>query len=142
MSFLGDEIDGIRYFDVENQRSLQELDTVNIKPSSDFILSAADFERGVNYLSSLTNLDEKQRSYLAEIIAAAKHQNYHADLRKFSEFFYDRQWTLFDYLPKHTPIFIDDFQKINEMDHKITQETAEFMLSKNCSVVLLMACTI
>ena len=130
IEFFGDEIDGIRYFDVENQRSLQELDTVNIKPSSDFILSAADFERGVNYLSSLTNLDEKQRSYLAEIIAAAKHQNYHADLRKFSEFFYEQQWTLFDYLPKHTPIFIDDFQKINEMDHKITQETAEFMLSE------------
>ncbi len=130
IEFFGDEIDGIRYFDVENQRSLQELDTINIKPSSDFILSSADFERGVNHLSSLTNLDEKQSSYLAEIIAAAKHQNYHADLRKFSEFFYEQQWTLLDYLPKHAPIFIDDFQKINEMDHKITQETAEFILSE------------
>ena len=130
VEFFGDEIDGIRYFDVESQRSLQELDTIVIKPSSDFVLSPADFERGVNYLSSLTDLEDKQSSYLAEIIGAAKHQNYHAELRKFSEFFYEKQWTLLDYLPKHTPIFIDDFQKINEMDHKITQETAEFILSE------------
>src|SRR5574337_490675 len=130
VEFFGDEIDGIRYFDVESQRSLQELDTIVIKPSSDFVLSPADFERGVNYLSSLTDLEDKQSSYLAEIIGAAKHQNYHAELRKFSEFFYEKQWTLLDYLPKHTKIFIDDFQKINEMDHKITQETAEFILSE------------
>lgn len=130
IEFFGDEIDGIRYFDVESQRSLKELDSMTITPSSDFILTDEDFNRGVNFLSSLTDLDDKQQSYVDELIAAARNKNYHAELRKFSEFFYAQQWSLLDYLPKHTPIFIDDFQKIKEMDHKITQETAEFILSE------------
>lgn len=57
-----------------------------IKPSSDFVLSSDDFERGVNYLSSLTDLVDNLGSYLAEIMGAAEHQNYHADLRKFGRF--------------------------------------------------------
>lgn len=130
LEFFGDDIDGIRYFEVESQRSLQELDTIIIKPASDFILNSEDFERGFNYLSSLTNLDDKLASYLAELTAAAKHQHYHPDLRKFSEFFYAKTWTLFDYFPKNTPVFIDDFQKISEMDKKLSQETAEFILSE------------
>lgn len=130
IEFFGDEIDGIRYFDIETQRSLQEVNTVTITPASDFVLSQDDFARGVNNLSSITDLDEQQKSYFDELIGAAKHDHYHPDLRKFSEFFYEDKWTLLDYFPKNTPLFIDDFQKITEMDHKITHETAEFSLSE------------
>ncbi|GFH41594.1 transcription-repair-coupling factor [Lactococcus hodotermopsidis] len=130
IEFFGDEIDGIRHFDVDSQLSLQQIDTIKITPSSDFILTADDFNRGAQFLSNLSDLDEKQTSYFAEIIAAANNQSYHADLRKFSEFFYDKQWTLLDYLPQNCPLFIDDFQKINEMNHRMTQETAEFTLSE------------
>ncbi|GFH40496.1 transcription-repair coupling factor [Lactococcus insecticola] len=130
IEFFGDEIDGIRYFSAESQLSLEQLETISIKPSSDFILTPDDFERGALFLSNQTGLTDKASSYFAEIIAAAKHHNYHPDLRKFSEFFYEKQWTLFDYLPKNVPIFIDDFQKITEMTHRITQETGEFILSE------------
>ena len=37
IEFWGDEIDSIRYFDVENQRSLEEIDEINITPFSEFI---------------------------------------------------------------------------------------------------------
>ena len=130
IEFFGDEIDGIRYFDIETQRSLQEVNTVTITPASDFVLSQDDFARGVNNLSSIPDLNEQQKSYFDELIGAAKHDHYHPDLRKFSEFFYEDKWTLLDYFPKNTPLFIDDFQKITEMDHKITHETAEFSLSE------------
>lgn len=130
IEFFGDEIDGIRYFDIESQRSLQEVDTVTLTPSSDFVLSQDDFTRGVNKLSNITDLNDKEKSYFDELIGAAKHNHYHPDLRKFSEFFYEDKWTLLDYFPKNTPLFIDDFQKITEMDHRITNETAEFSLSE------------
>lgn len=130
IEFFGDEIDGIRFFDIDSQRSLQEVNTITITPASDYILSPFDFERGVNQLSSIVYDNDQQKSYFEELIAAAKHHYYHPDLRKFSEFFYEKKWTLLDYIPKHTPVFIDDFQKITEMNHKTAQETAEFSLSE------------
>lgn len=130
IEFFGDEIDGIRFFDIDSQRSLQEIDTIIVTPASDFILSQLDFERGINKLSSITYENDKQKSYFEELISAAKHHYYHPDLRKFSEFFYEEQWTLLDYIPNHTQLFIDDFQKITEMNHKTAQETAEFGLSE------------
>ncbi|MDR1606660.1 MAG: transcription-repair coupling factor [Streptococcaceae bacterium] len=130
LEFFGDEVDGIRFFDIESQRSLSEIDHLTITPSSDFILNDADFDRGVNFLSNLSDLTPQQHSYFEALLTSTNHHIYHPDLRKFSEFFYAQHWTLLDYLPVDTPIFIDDFQKIHEMNHKISQETADFILSE------------
>ena len=38
IEFFGDEIDSIRYFDVETQKSLKNIDSITIKPYSEFLI--------------------------------------------------------------------------------------------------------
>ncbi|WEV60685.1 transcription-repair coupling factor [Streptococcaceae bacterium ESL0729] len=132
IEFFGDEVDGIRFFDVESQRSLQQIDSFEIKAASDFILDDAEFSRGLKKLKEVheKTTDLKVRSYLEEIIAASKNSHYHRDLRKFSEFFYEKKTSLLDYFPKNIEIFIDDFQKINEMNNKINLELGDFIVGE------------
>lgn len=51
----------------------------------------------------------------------------HKDLRKFLSLFYDKAYTLFDYLPKGTPVFIDDFQKIVDRHGRLELEVANLL---------------
>lgn len=50
IEFFGDEIDGIRLFDVEKQTSLQNIDKVVISPASEIILREDEFSRATNRL--------------------------------------------------------------------------------------------
>ncbi len=132
LEFFGDEVDTIRAFDVESQRSLHSLEQLEIYPASDLILSADEFTRGVKQLTKLsTSLDDdKSKSYFDEVIAASQNHFIHKDLRKFVAYFYEKPASLLNYFPKNVQIFVDDFQKVNEMNNKIELELADFILSE------------
>lgn len=132
LEFFGDEVDTIRSFDVDSQRSLSTLERIEIYPASDFILSDFEFDKGVEKLSVLTETlsDNQAKSYMEEIIAAASNHYYHKDLRKFAEYFYEKPASLLNYFPKNVQIFIDDFQKLNESNNKVELELADFILSE------------
>ncbi|WP_285140826.1 transcription-repair coupling factor [Lactococcus petauri] len=132
LEFFGDEVDTIRAFDSETQRSHENMDQVEIYPASDFILMPWEFEQGVQKLSAqLQNVtDPTSQSYFEEVIAAAENHYYHKELRKFAEYFYEKPASLLNYFPKNIQIFIDDFQKINEANNKTEQELAEFIVSE------------
>ncbi|CDG05606.1 transcription-repair coupling factor [Lactococcus lactis] len=132
LEFFGDEVDTIRSFDVESQRSLTSLERLEIYPASDFILTDKEFDKGAKSLTEMTNLltDPSAKSYMEEVISAAQNHYYHKDLRKFAEYFYDKKTSLLNYFPKNVQIFIDDFQKVNEMNNKLEMELADFILSE------------
>ncbi|MDR0297542.1 MAG: transcription-repair coupling factor [Streptococcaceae bacterium] len=127
LEFFGDEVDTIRTFDAESQRSLQQLDSVELTPASDLILSTDEFDKGAKKLSALTKELDNQ-SYFEEIVSAANGHFYHQELRKFAAYFYEKSASLWDYFPANLQIFVDDFQKINEMNHKISLDLADFIL--------------
>ena len=56
-----------------------------------------------------------------------KNRQLHPDIRKFLSCFYEKEWTILDYLPKHTPIFFDDFQKIMERNAQFEMEAATIL---------------
>lgn len=127
LEFFGDEIDGLRTFDIEKQTSLDTLDRIQLSPADDIILTAADFGRAESRLQEAIekHSDETLRSYLKEVLADVKVQDRHPDLRKFLSFFYEESWTLLDYLPKQAQIFFDDFQKILDANAKFDLDMAE-----------------
>ncbi|HEY0221493.1 MAG TPA: transcription-repair coupling factor [Lactovum miscens] len=128
IEFFGDEIDTIREFDADSQRSLQDLDIVEIAPATDFVLTSKEFDRGAKLIEEKNNVSDN--SYFQEILSAIKNHYSHKDLRKFAEYFFEKKYTLIDYIPNNIQIFVDDFQKITEMDHKISLELADFQLSE------------
>ena len=94
LEFFGDEVDGIRTFDVETQRSLENLETVTIYPASDIILTEEDFARAEDRLNSLLETVDisEQKSYLEEELSDIKIGYRHPDIGKFLSLFYEKEW--------------------------------------------------
>lgn len=129
IEFFGDEIDGIRIFNPENQLSLENVEQILIEPVTDLLLTEEDYARGQKNLeaSLSTVIDPSLKYYLEEVLSSVREQSHHADIRKFLSFFYQKEWTILDYLPTHTPIFFDDFQKIMDKHAQFALEVANIL---------------
>ena len=129
IEFFGDEIDGIRIFNPENQLSLENVEQILIEPVTDLLLTEEDYARGQKNLEVAlsTVLDPSLKSYLEEVLSSVREHFHHADIRKFLSLFYQKEWTILDYLPTHTPIFFDDFQKIMDKHAQFELEVANIL---------------
>ena len=129
IEFFGDEIDGIRIFDVDSQKSLENLDEISISPASDIILSSEAYSRASQYIQTAIEQStlEEQQSYLREVLADMQTEYRHPDLRKFLSCIYEQSWTLLDYLPKSSPLFLDDFHKIADKQAQFEKEIADLL---------------
>ena len=129
IEFFGDEIDGIRIFNPENQLSLENVEQILIEPVTDLLLTEEDYARGQKNLEASLSMvvEPSLKSYLEEVLSSAREQSHHADIRKFLSFFYQKEWTILDYLPTHTPIFFDDFQKIMDKHAQFELEVADIL---------------
>ncbi|MGT2926411.1 transcription-repair coupling factor [Streptococcus cuniculipharyngis] len=138
IEFFGDEIDGIRSFDSQTQKSLENLEEINISPASEIILSSEDFERAVSRLE--TELEQEgidQQTYLEDFLSVTRRGHRHQDIRQFLAYFYDQQWTILDYLPPQTQLFFDDFQKLVDRHARIDIEMANYLTDnlQNCKAL-------
>ena len=129
IEFFGDEIDGIRQFDSESQKSLNHVNKIIIGPSDDVILTVQDFERSVSALKRHMSVikDKNLYAYLNDLLSASMNHFRHEDIRKFLSLFYEKEWTLLDYIPKNTPIFFDDFQRITDYNNQFSLEAANIL---------------
>lgn len=125
--FWGDEIDSIRLFDENTQRSIEPIKQISIFPVEEFLI---DREK----------LDEIGDKILAENpscvndVETIKNGNYLTKLDRFFNYFYDKTSTLFDYISKDTIIFIDEPARIKSKCQSVEFENKEMIeqfLEKN-----------
>lgn len=128
IEFFGDEIDGIRSFEVETQLSKENKTELTIFPASDMLLREKDYQRGQSALEKQISktLSPILKSYLEEILSSFHQKQSHADSRKFLSLCYDKTWTVFDYIEKDTPIFFDDYQKLMNQYEVFEREVAQY----------------
>lgn len=128
IEFFGDEIDGIRSFEVETQLSKENKTELTIFPASDMLLREKDYQRGQSALEKQISktLSPILKSYLEEILSSFHQKQSHADSRKFLSLCYDKTWTVFDYIEKDTPIFFDDYQKLTNQYEVFERELAQY----------------
>lgn len=88
LEFFGDEIDGIRQFDSDSQKSLNNLEHVVISPADDIILTREDYQRAEKALeSAISRADGLHKAYLEEVLSVTIDGHRHKDLRKFLSLF-------------------------------------------------------
>ncbi|MDS4715747.1 transcription-repair coupling factor [Streptococcus pneumoniae] len=128
IEFFGDEIDGIRSFEVETQLSKENKTELTIFPASDMLLREKDYQRGQSALEKQISktLSPILKSYLEEILSSFHQKQSHADSRKFLSLCYDKTWIVFDYIEKDTPIFFDDYQKLMNQYKVFERELAQY----------------
>ncbi len=130
------EVDSIRFFDVDTQRSQKQLNEITIGPAQEVILDEEHFKRGASQLkeglsSSLAKLKDaktktamlEQISYEIELLNG-KHS--FEGMYKYMSLYYDKVTTLIDYLPSNGIIFIDEVSRVQEMGVSLDREEAEW----------------
>ncbi|TWT14373.1 transcription-repair coupling factor [Streptococcus sp. sy010] len=129
LEFFGDEIDGIRLFDSQSQKSLENLETILISPADEMILLDDDFDRCAQILEN-SSRSTPLSDYLEQVLLASQQRRRHEDFRQFLPYFYEKIWTILDYLPKETPIFFDDFQKLVDRHAKLDLDIAHYLTDR------------
>ncbi|GEN55342.1 transcription-repair coupling factor [Halobacillus faecis] len=141
------EVDSIRTFDSETQRSHDKLDAVQIGPATELLLKDEDFARAHDRLENalshslkkLTKQDAKET--LAQVIEhdldLLKAKDHFQEIYKYIGYFYEEPVSLLDYLPETGLVILDEMSRIQETANRLDQEEAEWhnsMLEANQTV--------
>lgn len=139
----GDEIDSIRSFDVESQRSIENLDRIRIYPAGEFIADDGRIKKGLAVL-------EKEAKRLADQFFQERKTEESARLKAFAEevkqsltqwkqmsvldglapYFYDRMVSFAEYFPKEALVVLDEPNRLWEEAQAIEKEFRESMTNR------------
>ncbi|MFA9467797.1 transcription-repair coupling factor [Streptococcus sp. E24BD] len=128
LEFFGDELDRIRYLDIDSQKSLDNLEQVVITPADTLLFDEQDRLRLVEVLqSAVQKASDEALPYLSDLLSTTEAGYRHRDLGKWLSLLYEHPHTLMDYLPTGTPVFFDDFQKIVDRHARFELEAANLL---------------
>lgn len=130
------EVDSIRDFDIETQRSNNNLDGVSITSASDYVitddvikhlqsnLKAAYEDTRPKIETSVRNdLKETYESFNLIDTTAVDHQL----LRRLVAFMYETPATLIDYFQQDAIVVVDEYNRIKETEEMLTTEVEDFI---------------
>ncbi len=123
----GDEVDSIRNFNINSQRSIETIEKAKIYPAHEYVLE--DSIENICKKISNTIAEGKQEEIIEEDIEQIKSGNYLSKIDKYFNEFYEEQENLIDYLNKNYLIILDELNKIEQRQINIVQDIEN--LSKN-----------
>ncbi|MBD1383174.1 transcription-repair coupling factor [Metabacillus arenae] len=133
------EVDSIRTFKIENQRSIDMLKQAVIGPAAEIIVKPEHTARSIEQLEkslakSLKKIkDGKQKELLHENITYEIEQlkNGHITqlMYKYLPFFYEKPASLVDYFYRDPLLVMDEISRIHEMVDQLEAEEAEWFTS-------------
>ncbi|WP_042453833.1 transcription-repair coupling factor [Neobacillus dielmonensis] len=133
------EVESIRYFSLEDQRSREKVSEVVIGPASEVLLKPEHYSRIVSHLEeglakSLRKLkDDKAKIQLSQNISfeleQLKNGQKPEQVFKYLSLAYERPASLLDYLPHNGIVIIDEISRIQEMNESLMKEEAEWYTS-------------
>lgn len=138
-----DEIDSIRFFDVESQRSVEKIQTYDVFPAIEWILSEDEIDAGFEKVKDevekqlVTLGNDKKKKTQQEMDACNRLRHAYADFertRDYSKFilsFTDEIEGFTDYFPKDETVFVlDEPDRIMERMELISYEYEESMKNR------------
>lgn len=133
------EIDSIRYFDADTQRSLDKVDEIVVGPATELLLTEADMHHAVERIEkslaeSLKNKTSKEgKNELLETVEydidRLKGMERFQEMYKYIEFFYKEPASLLDYLADDGLIILEEMSRIQETATSLDAEEAEWYSS-------------
>lgn len=139
IELFDDEVDSIRYFDADTQRSLERLQEVSVGPATELLLTNEDIGRGADRLEEAFSKTLKKlktneaKETLVESIEAdisrLRNLEHYPEMQKYVGFFYENPASLLDYLPSGGLIIFDEMSRIHETATNLDHEEAEWYSS-------------
>lgn len=139
----GDEIDSIRSFDAESQRSIENLDEIRIYPAAEMVLDEAALERGLKAIqeeskASVKAFRDKFKTEEGARLSAATQElceqieelSYFTGAANYIHYFFDQTVSLLDYFNDHSLIVLDEPNRIKESADAVEGEFRESMIHR------------
>ncbi len=137
----GDEIDSIRCYDAQSQRSIENLEAVTIYPAAEFVLTSAATEKGLEKLEKESKwVEEKFREQMKTEEAHRIKMGYEALKEEIQElggganidnslsYFWEKSVSLLDCFDKNdTIVFLDEPARLLEKGRVTEQEFSDSM---------------
>ncbi|MEH7108269.1 transcription-repair coupling factor [Bacillus sp. JJ1764] len=132
------EIDSIRYFSLEDQRSKEKISEIMIGPATEVLLEPENYSLMIDKLEdglaqSLRKLkDDKAKVQLSQNISyeleQLKNGQKPEQVYKYLSLGYEHASSLVDYLPTNGLVIIDEISRIKEMNDSLVKEEAEWYI--------------
>ena len=135
VEFWGDEIDSIREFNIESQRSISNKQEVTIYPANEYILEKKPDEV-CKIIRKKYELNSNQE-IIEEDIEQIKIGNYTSKIDKYFDCFYENSESVLEYLNSNYVIFLDEISKIKARSINIKKDREnliESLISKEKEV--------
>ncbi len=136
VEFFDTEIDSIRYFDVESQRSEGKVEEITIGPASEMPLFAKHFAHGAEQLKARLEQTLKKVKSKAVKEQVVEKIGFEVDklennesfqgIYKYISLFFQQPESLLDYLPGNGLVLFDETTRIQEVSQQLDKEEAEW----------------
>ena len=131
LDFFGDEIDDIRYFDLESQKSIDKANDVIINPVTELIYNLDDKNNALRNIDKFikdNNISDESKIYKTRL--DIENRNNLDMLMTFISFFDIPCESILDYVPDKKVYFIDDYKINNELE-RMHKDIDEYILNTN-----------
>ncbi|WP_216831201.1 transcription-repair coupling factor [Alkalihalobacterium elongatum] len=137
IEFFDTEIDSLRYFSVEDQRSQGQVDEITIGPANELILDEEHYIKGAERLEEglsqtlkkIKNktVKEKITQHISYEVSQLRQKIAFQSMNKYMSLYYDEKATILDYASKNSVIIIDEISRVQEMAMNLEKEEAEWL---------------
>ena len=137
IDFFGDDVDSIRSFDILTQRSIENIQEVIIIPASEIIYTNEEKDNFIEKIKHdlnefiqnniRMNQDEKQEfeGNINKDIEKFQESHYFQGEEKYLSYILNKSYSVFDYCPENTLIFVDEVARFVQRIENIEFEMAE-----------------
>jgi len=108
IEMLGDTVNSLRNFSIQNQKSIKKIEHVNIVPASEIILNIETLNNSIRYLQKKFEEDEISYKERKKIIENIKNNIRIQNINWLIPLFYKELSTTLDYISTDTIIIYDD----------------------------------
>ncbi|WP_201716462.1 transcription-repair coupling factor [Rossellomorea arthrocnemi] len=133
------EIDSIRIFSAEDQRSIDKLNEMEIGPATEVLLKYEHIERLIREINTGLSdslkkvksaaVKEKLTEYIGHEVDQLENGQVPEQIFKYLSLAYEYPSSLLDYLPQDGVIFFDELSRVQEMSESLEKEEAEWYTS-------------
>ena len=136
IEFFGDEIDSIRKFDTDTQKSTENIDVFELSFSNEYIISDKKIKGAIDKLNEKlnnANYSQELKEKVEEDIQKIEDGNIGSNIYRYFNLFVSDGVTLFDYIDDRV-IYFDEISRCIERSKAIIEEnneTIKIMIEKN-----------
>lgn len=146
IEFFDTTVDSMRIFDAQTQKSKENIESINILPATDVLFSQAETANAVHEIDKALKqatktikdkeLIDRLTIYFQDLKERLKRFDLSEHIKLYTQFVYSNV-SIIDYLNAKGVLIIDDYARIQEIEHNFETDEANFQIKKVEESILL-----